>query len=510
MKSRLPRNRALRALVVLVLVAAALETLYLAIANVALVIARKSLAAAAPVSVTFDHAFTLFPGFVSLRGVRVEQARAWTVTIASADVRFLPWQLVSEPRRIVSVTADVTDVSVESLGKTRRSSGHARLVARDVAIEASRVALDLDADVTNVTLENDGAVLARDVKGTMKLHVASVDFSGAAPLATTSGTIALDGVFVSLEPLASFGSLTTTQDPGTLHVAATLDGGLIGPASEILAHTECATLRDAHGANADFPHGLDVRMGVSKANAGALQLSVRAKTLAFGSADPKAAADAFEDFELVVPAGSTDLKRVAFVMRELDWAVRRATLHESTSVVTAGASGHLDLEVNHADELSSYAGRIALDHVVVDSPGETDHTPFEANVTLRRFTISRDRGIALRGDLHAHGDDPRPLLELVVTSPTVRGGLRALPARPFVLDTTLDRENGRLAFDDIKLDAAPLTIRGGYRRAGADARGAFLIEGGPLPLGVATHDGHETLALGATERWLSTQLEASP
>lgn len=492
---------------VVVAVALAVEVLYVFVANVGLLAAKPRLAAGAPVSVTFDRAFSLFPGVLSLRGVRVSEASSWSVELAGVTVRFAPWQLVTAPRRVASVTAELVGLRVGSFDATWPATappGH--LVARDVTLADDRLALGVDADLAGATLSYARTTFARDVKGTVKLEVGAFNPSRVSPVATASGTVALDGAFVSLAPLVSVASLATTQAPGTLHLAAVLQGGVVEPASEVRADTSHATLRDARGAGVDLPRGLALRLGVAAGKPDELELSARAKALAFTSATPGAPADSFEDVEVVAPAGSTDASRLALAPRALDWTAARVTVHEAASVLTARARGHFELDPSPAAELAASSGRLALLGVVLESPGEVDHAPFDATVTLRRFSVSGARGVTLRGDLHVTGADPRPLLELVVTSPALTSTLRSLRPRAFTLAATVDRERDCLAFDALTLAAAPLAVRGAYHRDAATSRGAFLVRGGPVPVGVTLRDGHESLTLGATDAWLAKTL----
>jgi len=499
-KSWLPRHRVLRAAVLVALAVVGLELLYLVVANVALLASKRRFA-----GVTFESAFTLYPGSVALRGVEVENAHAWAIAASSADVRFAPWELLGGRKRVASVTAEVTSVTVESGAAKRRASGQAHVVARDVTIADGRVSLALDATVAGTTLESDGAVLSRDVEGQIALRVAPVDPTRSTPLAETSGRIDLHGTFVSFAPLVSAGSLATEQDAGTFRVAVKLDAGLVDPASEIVAHTDRATIGDARGAGAELPRGLDVRLGVSKSKADELALSVRTPSVIFDSPDA-AQRDSFDELEVVAPAGSIDLKRTDPAPRTLAWTVRSAVLREAASVLRAAAHGDFSFDAGKPGEASAHAGHIVLEHVVIDSPGEDDHAPFDATVAIRAFTFTRERGVALRGDVHASGKDPRPLLELFVASPTIRGALRSIRPKSFTFDALLDRGRGRLAFDDLVLVAKPLTVRGGYRRVATTTSGAFLVGDDTLTFGVELRDGHESIALGATPAWLARAL----
>ena len=502
----LPRNRLLRAVVILSFIAVALELVYVVAGSIALAVVAKKFDANAPVGVAFDRGFTWFPGRVHLHGVRVHGAGAgaWSVAISDANVAFTPWGIAASPRRIDSVTADVTSVDLGD----RRSKGAIHVVATDITIDDPRVAFHVDANVTGATLETT-AQLANDVHGSIALDVAPVDLAHHSMLETASGKVALDGVFLSLAPLASFGSLATTQDPGTLHVAGTLDKGLLAPSSEIRAHTAHATLADDHGASAAFPRGVDVVVRVAPASPKDLQLAVETPSLVFGGADPSKPADAFDDFEMSVPAGSSDLKQDHLEMRSLDWSSKHATMHEGATTLSAVVSGHLHFQVRTDGELVADSGFMHGANVTVENPDAPDRTPFDARLVIERIAVTRAHGIAIRGPLHASGADARPLLEVLVTSENVRksvGG--AVAHKAFTLDTTLDRDDGHLSMDDFVLHAPPLKLRGGYRRRDATARGAFVLEDSVLPVGILLHDKTESIVLGATSSWLQHQLEA--
>lgn len=511
MASLLPRNRALRALVVLLLAIVTLEAIWVVVANIALAAIAKKFDDADPVGVAFDRGYSLVPGSVHLRGVKVHGAASggWSVAIARADVGFSIWRVVTAPRVVDSIAADVDSVEIGQKAPTRRSKGPMHVVVSDLSLDGSRVSFRVDADVRGVTLENAGDVLARDVRGTIALRVAPVDLDKHSLIETASGPIALDGTFVSLAPLASFGSLETTQEPGTLHVAGSLDAGLLGPSSEIRAHTSRATLSDGRGARGDFPSGLDVLVRVAPATPTELQLAVETPRLVFAgkSTEPP---DVFEDFELTVPAGSSDLKLDRLAMTSLAWSTRRATVHEGATSLASPADGTLRFELGHETELVAKSGTIHAASVVVESPDVDDRTPFEARLVVEGLSVSRAHGISLRGPLHASGPDALPVLEVFVTSPSIRGALGSLAHKSFTLDATMDRSDGVLALDDLTLNAAGLAMRGGYRRSEASSSGAFLVEDGTLSVGISMKDKKESLVLGASSRWLDRALEKSP
>jgi hypothetical protein len=493
----LPRNRGLRAIVIFLIGVAAIEALYLIVANVALAVIAKRFADREPVGVAFDRGLTWFPGRIHLRGVHVK-GKTWSVAMSDADV-------VTTFTRIDSVTADVISVDIDEK-EQRRSKGAIHVVVSDIVLDDQRVAFHADTKVDDATLEHGAVVLASGVHGTITLKVASVDLARQSILDTASGKVSLDGVFLSLEPLASFASLTTTQDRGTLHVAGTLDAGRVQSPSEIRAHTTHATLKDARGASADFPRGLDVVVQLMPdAEDAELELAVQTPSLVFGSADPSKPADVFDDFELTVPAGDPDLKTNHLVMRSLTWTSQHARVHEGATTLAASARGTLHFEIGKGDELAADTGTITATNVTVENPDAPDRAPFDAHLKIDRLAISRAEGIFLRGPLHASGDDVRPLLEVLVTSPSIRQTFSSFH-QPFTLDTTMRRSNKKLALDDFTLHSAKVTLRGGYHRDDATSAGAFLLEDGVLPVGIVMHDKTESLVQGATSSWLTREL----
>jgi hypothetical protein len=502
----LPRNRFVRALVWLGVALVALEVLYLIAGNIALAACAKRFDNESPVGVSFARGFTWFPGRAHLSGVRLHGAASggFSVDIDSANVAFGVLGVATSPRRIDAITADVTAVQIG----TRGSKGAMHVVITDVTIDDARVSLHVDTKVDGATLESDGAVLANGMKGTIVLDVAPVDIQRHSMIETTSGTIALDGVFLSLEPLASFGTLKTTQDQGTLHVAGTLKSGQLGAASEIRAHTAHATLKDDHGANADFPKGLDVLVRVAPATPSDLQLAVETPSLVFGSADASRPADVFDDFEMTVPAGSSDLKLDRLAMRELDWTTRHASIHEGATTLSAVVNGHLHFEVRTDGALVADSGYMRATKVTVDNPDAPDHEPFDAKLTIERLAVTHETGIGLRGPLHCSGGDARPVVDVLVTSDSIRHAVSgSIAHKPFTLDTTLNRDNAHVTLEAFVLQAAGLKLRGGYTRRDQSAHGAFLLEDGTLPIGITLHDKKESIVLGATSSWLEQQLK---
>lgn len=504
---RLPRNRFLRVLAWLGIALAGLEVLYLLVGNIALAACAKRFDTNSPVGVSFERGFTWLPGRAILRGVRVHGSGSggFVVAVASANVSFAPWSVATSPRRIDSVALDVTQVDIGA----RRSKGAMHVVLSDVTIDDALLSFHVAAKVDDATLESSGVVLANGMHGTITLDVAPVDVDKHSLLETTSGNVALDGAFLSLEPLASFGSLATTQDPGTLHVSGALAKGQLGPKSEIRAHTARAALKDDHGAKGDFPKGLDVVVRVSPAMPAELQLGVETPQLVFGGADPSKPADTFDDFEMTVPAGRSDLTMNDFTMRSLDWSSPHATIHEGATTLTAKMTGHFAFEVRTDGQLVADSGFIHGANVVVENPDVPERTPFEAHFTVERLAVTHENGLALRGPLHASGTDARPLLEILVTNPSIRQNVSgALAHKAFKLDASLNRDDAHVALDDLVLAATGLKLRGAYRRSDKTTHGAFILDDGVLPpVGIALHDKTESFVLGASPAWLEKQLE---
>ena len=494
----LPRNRFVRALVWLGLALVGLEILYLIVGNIALAVCSGRFANESPVGVSFDRGLTWFPGRAHLRGVHVKGAASggWSVEIADADVAF--------GRKIDSITGDVTAVKIGARG----SKGAMHVVVSDIVIDDPTVSLEIDGKVEKATLESDGTVLANDLHGTIALDVAPVDLQRRSMIDTTSGKVALDGVFLSLESLASFGTLKTTQDKGTLRVAGTLDKGQLGASSEIRAHTAHATLKDDHGASADYPKGIDVLVRVAPAKPSELQLAIQTPSLVFGSADPGKPADAFDDFEMTVPAGSSDLKLDHLAMRELDWTARHATIHEGATTLSASATGHLHFEVRTDGALVADSGDIHGAKVTVMNPDAPDHEPFDAKLTIERLAVTHESGIMLRGPLHCSGNDARPIVDVLITSDSMRHAVSgSIAHKPFTLDAAVNRDNAHVTLDGFLLQAPGLKLRGGYTRRDQSSRGAFILDDGNLPpVGISLRDKKESIVLGASSSWLEHEL----
>ena len=499
MKKWLPKNRMLRALVILALALVALEALYVVVANIALAASTKRFDDRAPAGASFDRAVTVFPGRIHFHGLRLHGAASdgWSVTTSECDVAFGVWRVITSPRRIDTITADVTDVAFGAKGTTRLS-GAMHVVAKDVTLDDALVSFSVNVKVDGVKMD-DGGVLATDVHGAIDARVAPVDVASHSMLDAASGTIVLDGVFVSLAPFASVASLTTTQDPGTLHVAAMLDAGHVKPTSEIRAHTAHATLKDEHGANADFPRGLDILL---RPVANDLELAVQTPSLVFGSADASRPADTFDDFELALPAASE--------VKSLTWRSKHVSFHEGASTLGGAADGLLLFEAGHGESLVAIGGDIRATNVTVDNADVSDHTPFDARMVLSRLTLSRNEGIAFRGRLHASGTDATPVFELVVSSPSIRRELTTLPKHAFILDANVERSEHHLTLDDVTLERGALKMRGGYVRRDAQSSGAFLVEGGPLPVGIAMKGKTESIVPAPPASWLEHQLAAHP
>ncbi len=483
--------------VVVVLAVVALEAVYLVAANVALAVSTKRFASGASAGFAFDRGITWIPGRIHFRGLRVTARGGWTITIAECDVAFDVWRVVTSPRHIDTITADVSAVEFATKGATRRAKGAMHVVVKDIVVDDASVSFGGNAKVDETTFESDGVAFASGVHGTIDLRVAPVDVATRSLLDTATGTIALDGDFLSLVAVASLASLTTTQDRGTLHIAESLDGGHFGPSSEIRAHTAHATLNDGRGASAAFPRGLEIAL---RPMANAFQLEARTPSLVFGSADATRPPDTFDDFELIVPTVSA--------AKSLSWSARHVSFHEGATTLDASVDGSLQFDKRDDKSFVANAGDIRATKITAENPEVTNRTPFDAHLVLDRLTVSREQGIGIGGQLHASGDDATPVFELFVSSPSIRRELTTLPKHAFTLDATLERSESRFALDNLTLARGEMTVRGGYVRHDAQSSGAFLVRGGVLPIGITMNGKDESIVLAPASGWLERQRTA--
>lgn len=505
---RRPRRRAARAVVALLLAVAALEVVYLLVANIALAAMSSRYAHEAPIAVAYDRAYTLVPGQVRVRGLRVT-GDGWKLAASDAAVDFNPFAVVTAPRRIHHVGADVTSIELASKDATRRLSGTIRIDLANVILDGPHVALDASAKVERGRIESDGEAVAGDVAGTLTVVLDSKDVVTRPIIGDTSGAIDWSGTLLSIEPLASLASLGATADPGTLRIAGSWKSGVVQPSSELRAQTGNASVNAARGVSVRFPSGVAVVVSVAPTDARALQLAVRAPRVVVGSADPSEPPDELTSFALVAPAGASGLAAESPPTRSLDWSAERVLLHEGATTFTSTATGSLRFESKHDTGLVADSGSIIASNVVADRADTTGRTPFEARLALTRLTISPRDGLALAGRLHASGADPRPVLELFVSSPSIRGQLGPLERHAFTADATLTRKDEQVSLDDLVLRCAKVVVRGGYRRQGRQSRSAFVVEGGPVPVGIAQHGAKESIVLGPGSSWVASQLAVS-
>jgi hypothetical protein len=497
-----PRGRFSRVIVRLVLGVVALEIVYVALANVALFAASTRFADRAPVGVAYDRALTFVPGRVHVRNLRVTGAAngGWNVTVADCDVVFDVWQIVNAPRRVRRISGDVTAVEIGPKGATKRLSGTIHVDVRDLAIDGSQISFDATSTVAGGAIDSAKETLASDVAGSVAIRIQDADDAG-------TGSVDLHGKFLSMAPLTSFASLIATQDPGTVRIVGSVKAGVLQPSSEVVANTAHATLKDARGASADYPHGLTITLGVSPTSPRALRLAVATPQIVFGSADPSRPADVFDGFELAVPAGDADLRLNRMEMRSLEWSTDHARIHEGATTLSGKASGTLRFEVGHASRLVANTGTIQVKDMLVE--GDGDRAPFDALFSLERLEVSRDAGMAIRGHVHPSGKDAHAIVDLIVSSPPLRQTLAALDGQPFSGDAAFERRENHLAIDALTLDCAGLNLRGGYHRSASESLGAFVVTEGELRVGIVSKNGKESIVFAPASTWLETQLHAA-
>jgi hypothetical protein len=479
-----------RALVIALVTVVALELVYVVAANVALYACSSRFASRAPFAFSYDRGTSVFPGRFHFRGLRVSgtSGGGFAATTSECDV------VAMSPEHVSHVSADVT--AIDLAGK--RITGTLHVDARDITIDGDNVSLDADAKTSATQIEIDHVTFASDVTGTISAHIDGADFAKGNALDKTSATVDLSGKFLSLAPLASLGSLVATQDPGTLRIVGSSKSGVVQPASELRADTTHATLNDARGALVDFPRGLTIAIAVSAAPENLLRGDVRATKVVFQSADASRPPDVFDDFDLTAPLGDLPV-------RSLAWSSGHVVMHEGASTLTAKASGALHFTPSSAGVVAD-VGNIEASNVVIENAKTTDRSPFDASMEIDHLVISRADGIAFGGRMHASGEDARPIFELLVSSPRIRGALGSLGTKPFTVDATLERRDGRVAIDDLVMRSGSLSVRGAYHRRENESRAAFVASGGPIPVGVAQKNATESLVVAPPSGWLATEL----
>ncbi len=495
-----PRGRFSRVVVRLVLGVVALELLYLALANAALFAASARFADRAPVGVAYDRALTFVPGRVHVRNLRVTGAAqgGWKVSVADCDVVFDVWQIITAPRRVKRISGEVTAVEIGPKGRAMRLSGTIHVDVRDLAVDGSQLSFDATSTVSAGAIDSAGETLANNLTGSIAFRIRDGDAG--------TGSVDVRGTFLSMAPLASLASLIATQDPGTVRIVGSVKAGVVQPSSEIVADTTHATLKDARGGSADYPRGLTITFGVTPTSSRELRLAITTPQVVFGSADAGHSPDVFDDFELAAPAGDTNLSLNPMEMRTLTWSTSHARIHEGGAMLSGKAFGTFRSEVGHAKRMAS-SGTIQANDIVVE--GEGDRAPFDALLSIERLEVSREEGMAIRGHVHPSGKDAHAIIDLVVSSPSLRQTLTALNGQPFTGDAAFERRENHLAIDDLTLDCAGLKLRGGYHRSAGESRAAFVVTEGGLRVGIVSKNGKESITFAPAPTWLETQLQAA-
>ncbi len=184
-----------------------------------------------------------------------------------------------------------------------------------------------------------------------------------------------------------------------------------------------------------------------------------------------------------------------------DFDLARAAFRYSDGTVRGSASGRLSVprwDVEHNDmEISG--SHIALSDVV------TTGTAHDERDWWGRFTISSGR---IRDGLSAQTSvscrDARPLYTLLaVKLPGWAEGILKLEgleatARVRLASPLLDME-------ELEADGGKFHIAGRYREKGDDRHGAFLVETGPLAVGVAIQGPSSSIKLLGARKWFAEE-----
>jgi hypothetical protein len=184
-----------------------------------------------------------------------------------------------------------------------------------------------------------------------------------------------------------------------------------------------------------------------------------------------------------------------------DFDLARADFRYANGSVRGRASGHLRVprwDVEH-DDMEISGSQVALSNVV------TTGTAHDERDWWGRFDIASGRihdGLSARAAVSCR--DARPLYTLLaVKLPGWAEGILKLEG---LKATARVRLGGRLVeMEELKADGGEFHIAGRYRERENDRHGAFLIETGPLAVGVAINGPSSSIKLLGARKWFAEE-----
>jgi hypothetical protein len=188
-----------------------------------------------------------------------------------------------------------------------------------------------------------------------------------------------------------------------------------------------------------------------------------------------------------------------------DFELARAEFRYSNGTVRGRASGRLKVprwDVEH-DDMEISGSHVALSNVV------TTGTAHDERDWWGRFDITSGRlhnGLSAQTAVSCR--DARPLYTLFGTK--LPGWAEGILKLEGAKGTARVRLGGNvLDLEDLEVSGGKFHIAGRYREKGDDRRGAFLVETGPLALGVAVNGSSSSVKLLGVRSWFQKETAGS-
>jgi hypothetical protein len=544
-----------------------LAGLYLLVGNLALRPGLRSLADEMDVAARHSKAYTLYPGHLHFKDLRItaRSGSAWTLALDRADLRVdilallrgrlrisrlrgagLEADLAAHPQELARApepraqplvrgsilpdmrepragvrarTLRIEDVNIDA--RTLGAGPHQLdgvLHARAAWIVAGRTTLAMGPvtlDIAEGQLRHGQLAVANALRGRVEGRLDALDpslASGRDALGAANGRIELAGDIVSVGALLPFGAASLDSIPGTLKANVTLDRGVVAKGSEVIVDAGSPAVEQPERATAALPSGLTLIARRSPSESPTLQLEVSIPKLIPPEEHADVSAGVMEDVHLEFDAPGADLS--------LPWSgdgTLRASVGRGrwpAGAVTLVGKANLRLALRHMAPAAGAAriesGEIEAREVTVEPAvaGEAPpRAPMEGKIRIDGGMLSAREGASFHGGLLIQGSDAGALLDLAGVTGSLRWTLAVAEARPFTLSSSVTRRDPVLRLDDVRFESGYIVATGAFHE-GSERHGAFLVAAGPLSAGLSVEAGHPEVTLSPPQGWLARRLDA--
>lgn len=464
--------RGASALVVLLL---ASQALYLIVGNLVLGSKLRAYAERFGAELGYSRAYTLYPGHLVARDVRLD-GDTWSLSTQSSRARLDALALLTGRMHIESLQAAGVRVSVHTppSGATARSLGIVPGAPRQAHLWSNA--------------------------GLLSIAGPSAKGQGVSAIALDRLDAAVDEVIVG--PYRLLGAL---QVSGRALAIRPRDSRIIEEGGQ-LRFNSATTVRLLHRAalQATLPEGFDLQ-GHAKRPADGMAWEVTVPRLTSGQAKLHAT-----KLQLVSPGGLAECGRGA---ARVEIRIESASDIAAAIAGTGPITGRLALPdfCPRTNQLAFAEGRVEISDVALRSAAPKPRAgTLAVTIAAVRGHFDGSSGLALTGAFNVRGKDAGVLFDALGVHPSIGLALSRVYGHPFTLAGTLQRTPELVRLQDLEFQSNDVVAEGAIYTPGARLYGALLLGLGEFSLGLRFSGEDRGAVIAPEAGWLANQVNELP